>query len=180
MTPQYQSTQVQFVGPAIDPHLACAVMAACTVMGECGGIPVDVDGSIARGAARFGESMRWLDERTRTEEIARLVGIGVAAGAHEVKVPASPKRRDDATRAVAIQIAAGADWIDQYASPLGKRKHLRLCREGVLPFRADGKQRLVRRADLDAYITANGEPGRAADKGEIDRELEAIGLGGTR
>jgi hypothetical protein len=88
-----------------------------------------------------------------------------------------PSKRKSPARVVAQQIAAGADWIDQYDSPLGKRKHLSLCRGGVLPCRKNGKQRLVRRADLDAYIMSNAKPPKAADVTDIDRELEALGLG---
>ena len=47
------------------------------------------------------------------------------------------------------------EWLDQHSSPLGKRKHLQLCRDGELKARAVGKLRLVRREDLDTYLDAH-------------------------
>ncbi len=44
------------------------------------------------------------------------------------------------------------DWIDQEHSPLGKQKHIDKVRMGEIPGVRDGKQYLVRRSDLDAYL----------------------------
>ncbi len=100
--------------------------------------------------------------------------VAVASGAGK----GTDMRRAKRVADVAHALDAGADWIDQYKSPLGKRKHLSLCREGVLPFRKDGKQRLVRRRDLDAHIQRHPVPsGKKTDVNEIDRELAALGLG---
>ncbi|MGO9836443.1 MAG: helix-turn-helix domain-containing protein [Polyangiaceae bacterium] len=95
-----------------------------------------------------------------------------------VRPTTSVSRKAKRVAAVAIALNAGADWLDQYDSPLGKRKHLELCRKGVLPCRKNGKQRLVRRRDIDAHI--EGERARVEnrqqDVEEIDRELAALGL----
>lgn len=51
--------------------------------------------------------------------------------------------------------AAASEWVDQSTSPLGKSRHLRLVRAGVLPAAKDGNRRLVRREDIEAYLQAN-------------------------
>lgn len=50
--------------------------------------------------------------------------------------------------------ADGEVWIDQDVSPLGRRLHCVLARRGVLPARKVGRRWLVRRADMDAFISA--------------------------
>jgi hypothetical protein len=89
----------------------------------------------------------------------------------------APEKPTARAETVAMSFAADADWIDQYRSPLGKRKHLRLCRQGVLPHEKDGYQRLVRRGVIDAYLTRNTKPDKASDVDSIDRELDALGMG---
>lgn len=44
------------------------------------------------------------------------------------------------------------EWVDQYASPLGRRRHLSLVRLGKLAAVKDGRRVLVKRSDLDAYL----------------------------
>ena len=72
-------------------------------------------------------------------------------------------RIDRAKRAIADAIdelvearlakgAARAELIDQDDSPLGRRRHLELVREGKLRAMRDGRRVLVRRADIDAYL----------------------------
>jgi hypothetical protein len=122
----------------------------------------------------------WRDEWLRRradrglESIKPKDAAGDATAINEPPMQATSTKRRVA-QAVAMAIDAGATWLDQYKSPLGKRKHLRLCREGLLPHRKDGKQRLVRRADIDAYLDRNGTPSKAGDV-DIDRELEALGM----
>jgi len=53
---------------------------------------------------------------------------------------------------------AAAEWIDQGSSPLGRRRHLDLVRNGALPGTRSGKLVLVRRADLDAYLAEHATP----------------------
>lgn len=48
--------------------------------------------------------------------------------------------------------STGSDWVDQAASPLGRAKHLALVHSGKLPGVKEGRQVLVRRADIDAYL----------------------------
>ncbi len=98
------------------------------------------------------------------------------AGMDGARADTSPRAKRAAT--VAMALDAGADWIDQTHSPLGKRKHLRLCREGVFTSaRKQGKQWLVRRAEIDTYITSGSKPPKTTDVGDIDRELAALGMG---
>jgi excisionase family DNA binding protein len=47
---------------------------------------------------------------------------------------------------------AREEWVDQDRSPLGRRRHLALARQGALPAVKDGKRVLVTRSDLDAYL----------------------------
>jgi hypothetical protein len=92
----------------------------------------------------------------------------------ETLQPASGRAKKS-TAAAALN---GNDWIDQYDSPLGKRKHMKLCREAVFPSgHKIGKQWLVRRAEIDAYIVQNGKSAKTADGSDIDRELAALGMG---
>jgi hypothetical protein len=75
------------------------------------------------------------------------------------------------------EIDSGTAWVDQSNSPLGRRKHLRLCREGVFPSaRKLGKQWLVMRAELDAFIIGTDKPANSTHTDDIDRELAALGM----
>jgi hypothetical protein len=85
---------------------------------------------------------------------------------------------DDAPRSAS---SGGAlDWIDQFASPLGKRKHNTLCKQNVFPSaHKEGHRWLVRRAELDAYITTHGKPPKDKSSiAEIDRMLHELGMPG--
>jgi hypothetical protein len=50
---------------------------------------------------------------------------------------------------------AGDPWVDQNESPLGRREHCRLARDGAFPARKVGKRWLARRSALDAFIEAH-------------------------
>ena len=89
-------------------------------------------------------------------------------GARPLPLPElSPDARIDAAKRLLVEAidqlvearlakgAAASDWVDQDASPLGRDRHLRLVRRGVLPATKDGNRRLVRRVDLDAYLEAH-------------------------
>lgn len=52
----------------------------------------------------------------------------------------------------AAESNAATDYYDQNNSPLGKRRHLRLARDRVLPSSKVGRQVLIKRADLDAWL----------------------------
>lgn len=68
-----------------------------------------------------------------------------------------------------------ADWIDQTRSPLGKRKHMALCKTGKFPSaKKVGKKWLVRRAEIDGYIEGN-QP-QTDDPDEIDRIMTKLGF----
>lgn len=47
---------------------------------------------------------------------------------------------------------SSSEWVSQDNSPLGKNRHLRLVRKNILPAVKDGKKRLVRKCDIDAYL----------------------------
>lgn len=80
-----------------------------------------------------------------------------------------------------IAIAANAnDWVEQKHSPLGRRKHLQLAREGAFPSQKHGKRVLVRRADLNAYIEKHGiARGEQSETEEVDDILDTV-VGGGR
>lgn len=60
----------------------------------------------------------------------------------------------------------GAQWIEQSTSPLGRRKHLRLAREGVFASaRKVGRAWFVLKKEIDAYIAQGLRP----DDDEIDQ-----------
>ena len=69
-------------------------------------------------------------------------------------------------------------WIDQCHSPLGRRLHCALARQGRLPARKVGRRWLVRGADLDAFIAEHGgRPVMAvqgSDDGGEEQRLRAL------
>jgi hypothetical protein len=77
-----------------------------------------------------------------------------------------------------IGVPDPSDWIDQYASPLGKRRHLELVRAGLLKGRKDGKTVYVRRGEIDAYLEAHAVAPKSqpACDGDVDRELKLLGF----
>jgi excisionase family DNA binding protein len=73
---------------------------------------------------------------------------------------------------------SGTEWIDQATSPLGRRRHLRLVRQGVLRGVREGRRVLVRRKDIDAYLaTKTVTPAEGGDG--VDAMIEAITKGAT-
>jgi hypothetical protein len=52
-------------------------------------------------------------------------------------------------------------WYDQNTSPIARRTYLALCRAGKVESRRVGKQVLVRREVLDAWIMKHGAPASA-------------------
>ncbi|MGH3430115.1 MAG: helix-turn-helix domain-containing protein, partial [Mycobacteriales bacterium] len=64
---------------------------------------------------------------------------------------------------------------DQASSPLGRQRHLRLVRKGVLPGARDGRRVLVRRSDLDAYLESKLRIKPIEDDEDVDAMFEAIG-----
>src|SRR5690242_17979187 len=58
--------------------------------------------------------------------------------------------------------ASASEWIDQDQSPLGRWKHRQLVRDGELEGHKVGKQFLVHRNVLNAYIERHGPGGRKA------------------
>ncbi len=69
-------------------------------------------------------------------------------------------------RLVAAQLPgrAAEDWVDQHRSPFGRRRHCELARRGAFPAYPVGRQWLVRRSDLDAYIQAHDASQRLAPR----------------
>lgn len=75
---------------------------------------------------------------------------------------------------------AHAEYYDQYTSPLPKRRYLALARAGAFPCAPVGKQRLVRRSDLHAYIANQAvhlvPRTRSERSDDADEILERVGL----
>lgn len=78
----------------------------------------------------------------------------------------------------AIEKSPADEWIDQKRSPLGKEKHLSLARRGVLPSSKEGRQVLIRRSVIDAYLAKKAvvvtDP-EADDEREIAKVLAMVG-----
>ena len=73
--------------------------------------------------------------------------------------------------------AALSEWVDQNGSPLGKRRHLELVRAGTLPATKEGGRVLVRRADLNHFLTTSRSvvPTQApVDLDDVDAMIEQI------
>jgi excisionase family DNA binding protein len=76
-----------------------------------------------------------------------------------------------------LEQAGRDEWVDQYRSPLGKSKHLSLARRGVLPASKDGKQVLIRRSDIDAYLSKRAiviVDEQATEEAEINRMVAEL------
>lgn len=56
-----------------------------------------------------------------------------------------------------LELAQTEDLVDQARSPLGRRRHCQLVRSGAIPGRKVGRRWLARRADVEAFITKEGE-----------------------
>ena len=81
-----------------------------------------------------------LTPEARAERATRLIAEGV-------------KKLVEATLA---RGAAETEWVNQAHSPLGRRRHIVLARKGIIPSKKIGRDILVRRSDLDAYIQREG------------------------
>lgn len=93
------------------------------------------------------------------------------------------KRMITAGVAEAIDALKGSsDWIDQHHSPLGRRRHNALAREGKLASRKLGRLILIRRTDIDAYIEREGiaRGRRVSEDDGVDEMLERITRGSER
>lgn len=83
----------------------------------------------------------------------------------------------DAVERGELELRADGDaWVSQHDSPLGRKAHCAAVRSGALPGSKVGRKVLVRRRDLDAFITAHAvsaaEP--AADR-PLSAELQHLG-----
>lgn len=90
----------------------------------------------------------------------------------------------DLVEAYLAKGAATSDWIDQAHSPLGRRRHLDLVRQGKLPARKDGKKMLVRRSDIDRYLDGDDRAVVPTQKpvgaDEVDAIMEEILAGAAK
>lgn len=88
---------------------------------------------------------------------------------------------DELVEARIAKGSARSEWVDQDSSPLGRDRHLRLVRRGVLKAVREGRRRLVRRADLEAYLEANSvqPPTVEGEEGEVEAMMRRI-AGGER
>lgn len=75
-----------------------------------------------------------------------------------------------------------SEWVDQRSSPIGKRKHLELVREGKLVARKIGTRVLVRRDDLNRYIEEHGARriDRAPEEEDVSDIVDSIVSGGSK
>lgn len=87
---------------------------------------------------------------------------------------------DELVEARLAKGAAASDWVDQTMSPLGHDRHLRLVRKGVLKAVKDGQRRLVRRAEIDAYLEAHPVVPNAPPAAEDDIEEMMRRIAGGR
>lgn len=72
----------------------------------------------------------------------------------------------------------GDAWVDQRRSPLGRAKHLALAKSGVLPAAKEGRQVLVKRSDIDAYLAKHkvvAVDAEADEEREVARIAASIG-----
>lgn len=84
----------------------------------------------------------------------------------------------------AIEEGARADeWVDQKRSPLGRAKHLALAKSGKIAAVKEGRQVLVKRSDIDAYLAKHkvvAVDAEADEKREVARLAATIGRGRRR
>jgi len=74
---------------------------------------------------------------------------------------------------------AASEWIDQFDSPLGRHRHLRLVREGKLKATREGRKVLVRRSELNAYLDAHPEhaPQHPVEDDDVEEMMKRIAGG---
>lgn len=56
-----------------------------------------------------------------------------------------------------------AEYYSQDNSPLGRKRHCRLARSGALKARRVGREWLVKRGDVEAYLESHGRPSPDAE-----------------
>lgn len=87
---------------------------------------------------------------------------------------AAERFADEIAEAMESQFAQQSEWIDQHRSPLGKRRHLRLVRDGKLPAKKDGRLVLVRAVDIDAYLAQRPAIPVSVEVDDDEAELEGM------
>ena len=82
---------------------------------------------------------------------------------------------DELVSARLAQGLAASEWVDQKTSPLGASRHRRLCRTGKIPAVREGHRWLARRADVNAYLEANGKrPVPMESDDDVDAMIQRI------
>lgn len=67
-----------------------------------------------------------------------------------------------------------AEWVDQYISPLGKRRHLRLVRDGKLKgYKVEGHV-YVRRVEINDYIEKHPVEPKAPVVSDAEKRAAAV------
>lgn len=69
---------------------------------------------------------------------------------------------------------ARQELVDQNGSPLGRRRHLELVREGKLRAVREGRRVLVRRSDIDAYLADHEVQPRPMTEDDVDGMVRRI------
>jgi excisionase family DNA binding protein len=100
----------------------------------------------------------------------------------QARIDAAKRRLADAIEelinATLSRRSSLSEWVSQHDSPLGRDRHLRLCRKGALRSVKDGRKRLVRRTDLDAYLLANAViPTSPSREDDVDAMMRTIAGG---
>lgn len=93
---------------------------------------------MSRAAAKQIPSV--LTPAARRERALRIVGEGIA----------------EFIKSAIDEGLGGGEWFDQHNSPLGKHRHLALCRARKLPSKKLGQTVLVKRDDMNAFIEREG------------------------
>jgi len=155
----------------MSPHRAAArsIEPTSTSRGDRGGV------SPSRDAAT--PSARRISMRTRTDGVVdRVAALGTALEEHIRAIV-----RDELHSGP----SEGADeWVDQDSSPLKRKKYLELVRKGELKGKKVGRQVLVRRSELDAYLEAHAPTQKIEaaagpdDRSQIDEQLAKLGFVG--
>lgn len=97
----------------------------------------------------------------------------------EARLERASRMISDGVQEMVRALTAPKDSYDQYDSPLGKRRHLTLARQGKFPSVKSGKRVVAKREDVWAYMKREGlSRGERADDEDVDAIVDTITKGG--
>lgn len=73
----------------------------------------------------------------------------------------------------AIESTQTSEWVDQRNSPLGRERHCRLVREGAIKGVKEGKRIMIRRADIETFLSRRAVI-KVDEKEDEDRAVRRI------